>query len=170
MSSVVPSTDMWIDLWKERTPLFILIPLRLCCGYLALAAGLGQIGAGWLMQPLLRERLEPMLAAARTSHAPDGFSQRILGHFLAHAQAYSRLVAIGELIGGAALLVGLCSRYAALALWLLALGFLLGGGTALIDNTLMLQGAALLTLSLCSSGRALGVDGLLRPHLPGWLT
>ena len=165
---------MWPDLWKERTPLFILAPLRVCCGYLALAAGLGKVGAGWLGQPLLRDRLEPMLAAARTSHATDPFSPslvgRILGHVLGHALAYSRLVALVELVGGAALLVGLCSRYAALALWVLALAFLLGGGTALLDNALLLQGAALLTLSLCSSGRALGVDGLLRPHLPAWLT
>ncbi len=160
---------MWPDLWTERTPLIILTPLRVCCGYLALSTGIGKVGAGWLTQPLLRERLEPMLAAARTSYAPE-FLQRFLGHVLGHALAYSRLVALVELIGGAALLVGLCSRYAALALWVLALGFLLGSGAALLDNTLLLQGAALLTLSLCSSGRALGVDGLLRPHLPAWLT
>jgi uncharacterized membrane protein YphA (DoxX/SURF4 family) len=157
---------MWTDLWKERIPLFIVVPLRLCCGYLALTAGLGKVGAGWLMQPLLRERLEPMLAGARTSHATDVVLQHVLGHAL----AYSRLVALGELLGGAALLVGLCSRYAALLLWVLALGFLLGGGTTLLDPLLLLQGASLLTLALCSSGRVLGVDGLLRPHLPGWLT
>ena len=157
---------MTSDLWKERTPLFILVPLRLCCGYLALAAGLGKVGAGWLMQPLLRERLEPMMVAARTSHPTDV----VLQHLLGHALAYSRLVALGELLGGAALVVGLCSRYAALLLWVLALGFLLAGSAPLADPALFLQGSALLTLSLCSSGRALGVDGLLRPHLPGWLT
>jgi uncharacterized membrane protein YphA (DoxX/SURF4 family) len=161
---------MWPDLWTERTPLFILAPLRVCCGYLALAGGLGKVGAGWLTLPLLRERLERMLAVARTTGATDVLLQRIVGHVLGHALAYSRLVTLIELIGGAALLVGLCSRYAALLLFVLTLAFLLGGGTTLLDNTLLLQGAALLTLSLCSSGRVLGVDALLRPHLPAWLT
>ena len=55
---------MWTELWNQRVPLFILAPLRLCCGYLALAAGLGKVEAGWLLQPLLRERLEPATVEA----------------------------------------------------------------------------------------------------------
>lgn len=156
---------MLTELWNQRIPLFILAPLRMCCGYLALTAGLGKVEAGWLMQPLLRERLESTLAATRSARLPS----LVLQHTLAHALFYSRLVALVELVAGAALLIGLCSRYAALALCLLALGFLLGSG-GLADGPLLLQGAALLTLSLCSSGRALGLDALLRPHLPPWLT
>ena len=156
---------MWTELWNQRVPLFILAPLRLCCGYLALTAGLGKVEAGWLMQPLLGERLESLLAAA---HPVRGVNLMVQ-HALAHALFYSRLVALLEVVAGAALLIGLCSRYAALALCLLALGFLLGSG-GLADGPLLLQGAALLTLSLCSSGRALGLDALLRPHLPPWLT
>lgn len=157
---------MWTELWNQRVPLFILAPLRLCCGYLALAAGLGKVEAGWLMQPLLRERLEPMLAAARASR----LTSLLLQHVLGHALLYSRLVALIEVLGGAALLVGLCSRYAALLLCALSLGFLLGGGAVLRDSALLMQSAALLTLCMCSSGRVLGCDALLRPHLPPWLT
>ena len=157
---------MFMELWNQRIPLLILAPLRLCCGYLALTAGLGKVEAGWLTQPLLRERVETMLVAARGSR----LASSALHNVAAHALWYGRLVALVEVIAGAALLVGLCSRYAALSLWLLALGFLLGGGRLVPDGALLLQGAALLTLALCSSGRALGLDGLLRPHLPLWLT
>jgi uncharacterized membrane protein YphA (DoxX/SURF4 family) len=151
---------------NERVPLFFLLPLRLSCGYLALTAGLGKVGAGWLAQPLLRERVEPMLASAH----PSRFTQPVIHHLLAHPLFYSRVVALVELVGGAALLVGLGSRYAALFLCMLSLGFFLGGGMPLDGSGSLLQSAALLTLSLCSSGRALGADALLRPHMPSWMT
>lgn len=157
---------MLTELWNQRVPLFILAPLRVCCGYLTLTAGLGKVEAGWLMQPLVRERLETMQTAARGAR----LTSLGLQHVAAHALLYGRLVALIELVAGAALLVGLCSRYAALALWVLTLGWLLGSGGLRADGALLLQGAALLTLSLCSAGRVLGLDGLLRPHLPSWLT
>ncbi len=151
----------------ERVPLFILLPLRLCCGYVALAAGLGKVGAGWLVQPLIGERLGPMVSGARACRP---IVQPVIQHLLAHPLAASRLVALVELIGGAALLCGLLSRYAALSLCVLSLGFLLGAGLPLEGSAPLLQSAALLTLSLCSSGRVLGADAWLRPHVPAWLT
>jgi uncharacterized membrane protein YphA (DoxX/SURF4 family) len=153
-------------MWNDRVPLILLLPLRLCSGYLALAAGLGKVGAGWLTQPLLAERVEPMLKTARPARALLPLFHVLLTHPL----LASRLVALVELIGGAALLVGLGSRYAALCLCALSLVFLLGSGVPLDGNGPLLQSAALLTLSMCSSGRVLGADALLRPHLPGWLT
>ena len=157
---------MFMELWNQRIPLLILAPLRLCCGYLALTAGLGKVEAGWLTQPLLRERVETMLVAARGAR----LTSLALHNVAAHALWYGRLVALVEVIAGAALLVGLCSRYAALLLGALSLGFLLAGGGLLRDSALLVQSAALLTLCMCSSGRVLGIDALLRPHLPPWLT
>lgn len=153
-------------MWQEKVPLIALLPLRLVCGWVITTAGLGKVAAGWLLQPLLNGKLDPLAHPAPTR----AWLAPLLQHVALHAQAYSRVLALTELVCGAALLLGLCTRLAVPPLLLLSLLLMLLGGTSVSDPAALLQSAVLLTLSLGSSGRVLGADALLREQLPSWLT
>lgn len=151
--------------WSERSPTLALLPVRLAAGYELLLLGLGHTAAGWLTQPQLGTHAASWRIAGRGLHA----LAPLLAHVAAHGQAYSRLVCVGELVTGAALLLGLFGRVMAL-LPLLGIVFLrLVAGEALSDGPLLLLAAALCSLALGGGGRALGLDVLLRQRLPGWL-
>lgn len=133
--------------------------------------------SGWLQSPLLAVRLNEWLSQGRVPAA----AQPLFLHLQHHAQAYSIAVAGGELLFGAALLVGLWARGAALLglvvsslpLFLLAepapvLAAVRSGHLALSlfqPGPELVMFAALLTLGLCPSGRVLGLDGFLRARL-----
>lgn len=153
------------SLWSDRTPTLALLPVRLAAGYQLLALGLGHVAAGWLMQPQLGTRAESWRIAGR------GLSllSPLLGHVAAHGQAYSRAVCLGELVAGAALLLGLFGRVVALGPLLAILLLRLVAGEPLSDGPLLLLLAALCSLVLGGGGRALGLDVIVRERLPGWL-
>jgi hypothetical protein len=153
------------SLWSERTPTLALLPVRLAAGYQLLALGLGHIAAGWLVQPQLGTRAESWRIAGRGLQ----ILSPLLGHVAAHGQAYSRLICVGELLVGAALLVGLFGRVMALGP-LLAIVFLrLVAGESLSDGPLLLLAASLCSLVLGGGGKALGLDLIVRERLPAWL-
>lgn len=153
------------SIWSERSPTLALLPVRLAAGYQLLLLGLGHAAAGWLTQPQLGTHAESWRIAGRGLHA----LAPLLSHVAAHGQAYSRLVCVGEILIGAALLLGLFGRVMAI-LPLLALIFLrLVAGEPLSDGPLLLLAAALCSLGLGGGGRALGLDVLVRERLPRWL-
>jgi uncharacterized membrane protein YphA (DoxX/SURF4 family) len=148
-----------------QTSLLFLLPLRLCCGLSLLSSGFGKVASGWLTHPHLAARLEDWLHAGRAVR----FYVPVLHEVLRHAQLASTAVALCELLAGAALFFGLFSRWAAflgLLVWgnyLLASGDLLGNPGAPLC-------ASLLTLTLCGSGRVLGLDAALAGRVPAWLS
>lgn len=154
----------------ERTPLLCLLPLRLACGWFLAAAGLSKVLSGWLHSPLLAVRLGEWLHAGRTPALISPLLTPLLVHMQHHAQTYSVLMASSELLCGAALLVGLFSRYAAIGGLLLTLLPLLAAGEQLGPSAELVVCASFASLSLVGSGRALGLDGLLRGRVPPWLS
>jgi uncharacterized membrane protein YphA (DoxX/SURF4 family) len=150
----------------ERIPLLFLLPLRLCCGYLLWAGGLAKVLSGWLHNPLLAVQVNGWLAEKQ----PPLLLLPLLHHLLHHAQLYSTTLAAAELGCGAALAVGLFSRYAALG-GLLVTGLpIVAAGDWLGPNPQLAVGAGLLALGMCSSGRSIGLDALLRGRVPAWLS
>ncbi len=156
----------------ERTLLLFFVPLRLACGYLLATGGLSKVLSGWLRSPLLGVRLSEWLRPGHPSHFVPALIEPLLRHMQHHAQIYSVIVSGGELLCGAALFFGLFSRYAALGGLLLTLLPLVGAAELepLGPSPQLVVCAALLSLSLCASGRALGLDGLLRGRVPPWLS
>jgi uncharacterized membrane protein YphA (DoxX/SURF4 family) len=158
----------------ERTPLLYLLPLRLSCGYLLASSGLSKVLSGWLRSPLLGARLSEWLRPGHPPHVLPGLLEPLLRHMQYHAQAYSIAVSVTELLCGAALFVGLFSRYAALGGLLATLLPLIGaaepGLIQLRPSPELVVCASLLSLSLCGSGRSVGLDGLLRGRVPPWLS
>lgn len=148
-----------------QTHLLFLLPLRLCCGWVLGTAGFGKVASGWLTHPLLAPRIEDWLTAGRTYR----FFVPALHHLLHHAQLASTTVALVELGAGAALLLGLFSRWAAFCGFVVMVGYLLAAGDGLGQNPSAPLCAALLSLTLCSSGRALGLDAALSGRISSWL-
>lgn len=152
-----------------RTPLFLLFPLRLACGYFLGAAGLAKVLSGWLHSPLFAVRVGEWLRADRAPQLLKPF----FTHMTHHAQIYSIVVAGGELVCGAALFVGLFARYAAFGGFILCLLPLLAappqGVSPLSPSQELIVCAAFLSLGLCGAGRTLGCDALLRGRVPAWL-
>ncbi|MCS6912405.1 MAG: DoxX family membrane protein [Myxococcales bacterium] len=133
-----------------------LLPLRLCCGWFLAISGFGKVESGWLTQPLVLGKVEAALQAGTAYR----FYIPVLHQALHHGQAVSIAVALLELCAGAALLVGLVSRGAALVGFVLIANQLLLLGDA-SSSPLLPLGAALLALLACPSGRVLGLDALL---------
>lgn len=154
----------------ERTPLLCFLPLRLACGWLLGAAGLSKVLSGWLHSPLLAVRVGEWLHAGRMPTLLRPILTPLLEHMQHHAQTYSALIASSELLCGAALLAGLFSRYAAIGGLILTLLPLLAAGEQLGPSAELVVCAALASLSLVASGRALGLDSLLRGRVPPWLS
>jgi thiosulfate dehydrogenase [quinone] large subunit len=156
----------------ERTPLAFLVPLRLACGYLLATSGLGKVLSGWLRSPLLGARLSEWLRPGHPRHLFPALIDPVLQHMQYHAQAYSIAVTATELLCGAALFVGIFSRYAALFGLLVSLLPLAGGAESAQPgaNLQLVYCAALLSLSLSGAGRSLGLDSLLRGRVPPWLS
>ena len=157
----------------ERVPLLVLLPLRIGCGYALAIAGFGKVESGWLTHPHLATQLDAFQHAGRGAAsllAP--LAGRVAQHLEAHTQGYSIAIALGELVIGAALCVGLLSRLSALLGFALCLLFSLVANEGLWHSPMLPLCAGLLTLSLCASGRTLGADAILRRHgsAPPWLS
>lgn len=150
----------------ERTLLLFLLPLRLACGYALLVAGLAKAAAGWLTSPLLGVRLSEWL---KSGHLHP-YTEVLVRHLQHHAQLYSTALAAGEVVAGAALIFGLFGRFSALFGAVTALVPLLGPLEGAERSAALVLFAGLLSLGLASAGRVLGLDALLRPRLPPWLT
>lgn len=141
------------------TRLLYLVPLRLFCGWVFLHAGLGKLMGGWLTGSQLHDTVGGWVQ----QNKPYAFYAPFLHDYvLPHARLFSYLVSFGELLVGAALLVGLFTRWAALAGMLLVGSFFLGRGDDLgINNTAPFL-IMVLTLALTHPGRVLGLDAALQ--------
>ena len=79
------------------------------------------------------------------------------------------MVALGELLVGAALLAGLFTRFAGAIGVVLVGNFLLGRGDGFGVNNTAPWVLMMLTIMLTAPGRTLGLDAALRGKVPRWL-
>jgi len=152
---------------REPVPLWMLLPLRLWAGWSLGRAGLTKAMGGWFHGSQLHDAVAGWLNQGK----PYGFYAPFLrGVVLPHANLFTLLVVGGEMAVGAALLVGLFTRPAALGGLLLVLAFLFAQGDPFGANVTCAFALAMLTLLLTAPGRALGLDGALRGRVPQWIT
>lgn len=138
-----------------------LLPLRLSVGAALLFSGASKISTGgWgaAYAPKLSE-----FVSANVANAFDFYRPFLESVVLPHDTAFAVLVAWSELLIGIAIFLGLFTRFAAAAGIFVALNYTFAIGLAVwMPGTETLFIWALFTLMVCSAGRAIGVDGILR--------
>jgi thiosulfate dehydrogenase (quinone) large subunit len=150
----------------EQTRIAFLLPLRLFCGWVFLNTGVHKLSGGWLGDGELSEILGEWLRDGKPYAFYVPFLRDVV---LPHAHLFSCLVAIGELLVGAALLAGLFTRLAAFVGLVMVGNFLLGHGDGLAANGTAPMAVMMLTMMATAPGRTLGLDAALRGRLPTWL-
>jgi uncharacterized membrane protein YphA (DoxX/SURF4 family) len=125
--------------------------LRICIGVFFIFEGIGKIG--WFADPsILRGQLNGWLAAA----PPGSLSHAYLERFaIPGAAAFARLVPLGEMVSGAAMVLGVWPRVFAMLACVMALNFHVGSG-ALFKYSFLTNGYGLpvvgATLALAFAG------------------
>jgi uncharacterized membrane protein YphA (DoxX/SURF4 family) len=77
---------------------------------------------------------------------------------------------MGELVIGASMLLGLCTRVSAFLGAVMMFSFMFGAGQGLVPpGNALLMGAIFVLFLFAPPGRILGVDARLRGRLPGWM-
>ncbi len=140
------------------------VPARLYTGYFFLKYGLekfhGDFGGAALHETLTKW-------AGGTAY--DFYAPFLLKVAIPHAGLFAHLVMFGEIVVGAALLLGCATRLAALAGIFLCLNFLFASGAPVLS----VEQPAVFILLLATvfatvAGRVLGLDIFLKRLLPSW--
>lgn len=149
---------------SEKThsvPVLLLLPLRLSVGLAFLIGGQAKIAAGGWGTAYAAELNAFVTANLENTY---GFYRPILESVvIPYVQQFAVIFAWGELLVGVSIFLGLFTRFGAAAGILLALhyAFTVGVGIWMPSlETLLIW--ALFTLMVCSAGRGMGVDQILR--------
>jgi uncharacterized membrane protein YphA (DoxX/SURF4 family) len=119
-SAMTGNDKMAID--RQATGITI---LRICIGVFFIFEGLGKIR--WFTDTsILRGQLEGWLAAAPVGSISHAYLQRLA---IPGAVYFARLVPLGEMTSGAAMVLGVWPRFFALVACLMALNFHVASGT-----------------------------------------
>ena len=145
----------------------LLVVLRLYVGFAFLRVGISKVQAGEQWVANMAGFLECWLP-----NSPGFYQAFLKSTVLPHKELFAALVAWGELLVGAALLLGLTTRLAALAALAMNANYLLAQGAQWLGpnvNAAFLFAA--LVILLGAAGRAFGVDYFLArkwPRSPLW--
>ncbi|MFQ5723716.1 MAG: DoxX family membrane protein [Terriglobia bacterium] len=152
---------------EQVVPRTLLVLLRLYLGFAFLLAGLPKLRGAEDWPARMAGAIEGALPRSY-----DFYRSFLEGTVLPHKEVFAALVAWGEVLVGAALLLGLCTRGAALAGLVMNVNYLLMSGQHPLGP---MNNAAFIFLELVvllgAAGRALGVDYFLAkkwPRLPLW--
>jgi len=141
------------------------VPVRLYTGYFFFKYGLEKLTRGFG-----GTELHDTLARWAAGPAYDFYTPFLQSVAIPHAGLFARLVAYGELVVGALLLLGCATRLAALGGIFLCFNFLFASGESILSveapSVFLLL---LLTVYATAAGRALGLDALLKHRLPHWV-
>ena len=151
---------------NERIPLALLVPLRIFWGLILVLEGWSKLKGDWLHGTPLLQSLDPWVAA----HKTYAFFLPVVHTAQAHPKIFGTLITAGELVVGTALLLGLCTRAAAIlgAGLLFAIAFGAGQGPVPPGNAL-LMGVVCVLFIVAPPGRVFGFDQALRDKLPRWM-
>ncbi len=151
---------------RERFPLLFLFPLRVLVGVMLVLAGYHKFLDGWLHGTALLTILDGWMRDHKSYH----FILPVVNTAQAHPKIFGALVTMGEMVIGAAMVVGLFTRFFALLGTLVFFTFAFASGEHLAPpGPAILMGAIFFTFLLVPPGRALGLDQALRAKLPAWL-
>jgi len=151
---------------NERVPLAALVPLRLLFGVIMVLEGWSKFQGGWLHGTPLLATLNGWVDASKPYH----FFLPIVESARAHPKIFGSLVALGELVVGISMLLGLFSRLGAFVGAVMLFSFAFGAGQRLAPpGNALVMAAVFATFVLLPPGRVLGLDQALRARLPRWL-
>jgi len=145
----------------HSVPVILLLPLRLSVGLAFLISGQGKIGAGNWGAGYATEFSEFLTFNLESAY---GFYRPFIESVvIPHVSLFAVLVAWGETLVGVSIFLGLFTRFGAAAGIFLALNFAFASGILIWMPTLETMLIwALFTLMVCSAGRGLGIDQVLR--------
>ena len=151
---------------NERIPLAFLVPLRLFCGVILVLEGWSKYQGDWLHGTPLLHTLDGWADAHKTYQ----FFLPVFETARRHPKIFGTLVTAGELVIGAALVVGLVTRLASFLGAAMLFSFAFGAGQGPVPpGNALLMGAILLLFVIAPPGRVLGFDQALRARLPSWM-
>jgi uncharacterized membrane protein YphA (DoxX/SURF4 family) len=151
---------------NERVPLAFLVPLRIFCGVILVLEGWSKFQGDWLHGAPILTTLDGWVAAHKTYE----FFLPVVQTARAHPKIFGSLVTVGELIIGAAMVVGLATRFFAFLGAAMLFSFAFGAGQGPVPpGNALLMGAIFVLFMLAPPGRVLGFDQALRARLPRWM-
>lgn len=143
---------------QSHGPCWGLVLVRIAAGYTLLTAGWGKVSA---------DAIPPIVSWAHfDSTFFTWWGENLIE---AYPAAFSFMIAWGEFLGGAALLLGALTRPAGLLSAFMMLCFYCAGPEEAKDKVLLL-GIMCLASGLSAAGARGGLDVILREHFPSWLT
>ena len=154
--------------WRERTFLGWLAGLRIYVGYCLLTFGWQKLTGGFLDFTRRQPALQGMLSGWAAHMPPGWYHDFLVRMALPHHHLLAYLVVYGELLAGAALVAGLCTRLAALAALIMNINYLFATGWLGPTNRGYNQSFIAIELALffAAAGRALGLDVFLYRRWP----
>jgi uncharacterized membrane protein YphA (DoxX/SURF4 family) len=160
-----------------RTPLWLLLPLRLYVGIYFIKSAIAKVSFGLLKNPDLLftfpagSRGQGMRAIIEAPNYPYRFYRAFFDVLVVpHPGLFVFLVIFGLLIAGIAILIGCFTRAACLGGLFMMLNFFFAYQVSLAgphDSTVF--ATMLLVIFLTKAGRAYGADHYLQGRLPGWM-
>jgi len=138
-----------------------LIPLRLSIGLSLLVAGQQKIASGNWGAAFEAELTD--FINANLGNAFEFYRPFLEGFVLPNAGKFAVLVAWGELMVGFSIFLGLFTRFGAVAGIFIVLNYTFAIGMGIwVPSLEMVYLWALVTLFICSAGRGMGIDQVLR--------
>jgi thiosulfate dehydrogenase [quinone] large subunit len=145
---------------SERTYLWYLAVLRVYVGYFMLLEGVRKFQHDFPKGDWIGRQIGDIA----TLDIYPWYKKLLLDYVAPHHELFGYLVMIGEIAVGACLLVGLLSRFSALAGLFMLINYYLGLGMVRGGTLRALQEIFIIALAifvLAQPGRTLGLDGLL---------
>ena len=160
-----------------RTPLWLLLPLRLYVGIYFIKYAIAKVSAGLLKNPDMLftfpagSRGQGMRTIIEAPNYPYGFYHSFYDLLIVpHPGLFVFLVIFGLLFTGIAILIGCFTRLACLGGLFMMLNFFFAYQVSLAwphDTTVF--ATMLLVIFITRAGRSYGADHYLQGRLPGWL-
>jgi thiosulfate dehydrogenase [quinone] large subunit len=152
-----------------RTPLWLLLPMRLYIGISFIKAGFGKIAMHWFSEP---EKLVDFLkSSVEAENYRYGTYRAFFQHFVVpNPGLFVYMVIFGEIFTGLAIASGTLTRWACVGGIFMMLNFFLGTNVdfSTPHNTVTFS-IMMFVLLLTGAGRAYGGDHYLRSILPRWM-
>lgn len=145
---------------KERTYLWYLAVLRIYVGYYMLLQGIRKFQRDFPKGDWIGRQIGEIA----TLDLYPWYKKFLLNFVVPHHELFGYLVMIGEIAVGACLLLGFCTRLAAVIALFMLINYYLGPGMARGGALLAQQQTFIIALAifaLANPGRTLGLDGLL---------
>ena len=146
--------------FSERTYLWYIALLRLYVGYYLLYQGIRKYQRGFPQSDWIGRQIGDLAAV----DIYPWYKAFLTEYVVPHREVFGYLVMSGEILAGAALLLGLLTRVSALIAVFMLINYYLGPGMARGGPSLAQQQTFIIVLViifLSNAGRSLGLDGLL---------